>query len=208
MKKEIIIDFETLGVDATSCAVIDCSVVVFERERFINNPYTLADINNVQRFKLSVKDQVSNYNSVVESEVIEFWSKQESVVRNKIKPLDSDLTVTDFVNDFHEIVVANNIDYWWSRGNAFDPIILTRLYNSQNMHAQLNGYLKYHKVRDMRTYIDAKFDFSLKQNGFVPIKDESLWEKSFKLHDSSWDVLADLLRLQAITRAENDLELI
>jgi hypothetical protein len=65
--------------------------------------------------------------------------------------------------------------------------------------------LKFWKIRDTRTFIDAKLDFP-KENGFVPIKDEALWKKHFKLHNSSWDILADVLRLQAIVRAENDLE--
>ena len=57
----------------------------------------------------------------------------------------------------------------------------------------------------MRTYIDAKFNFET-QNGFCPVSDTSTWDRNFKKHDSSWDVLADVLRLQAIVRAENDLE--
>ena len=60
-------------------------------------------------------------------------------------------------------------------------------------------------VRDMRTYIDAKFDFETK-NGFCPVSDDEAWDRTFKAHDSSWDVLADVLRLQAIVRAENDME--
>jgi hypothetical protein len=38
------------------------------------------------------------------------------------------------------------------------------------------------------------------------VANESAWETTFKPHDSSWDILADVLRLQAIVRAENDLE--
>ena len=49
-------------------------------------------------------------------------------------------------------------------------------------------------------------NFENKQNGFTPIADSEKWDKIFKAHDSSWDVLADVLRLQAIVRAENDLE--
>ena len=60
-------------------------------------------------------------------------------------------------------------------------------------------------VRDMRTYIDAKFNFDT-ANGFCPIADQQKWDRAFKKHDSSWDVLADVLRLQAIARAENDME--
>ena len=61
------------------------------------------------------------------------------------------------------------------------------------------------KVRDVRTFIDAKFDFSTR-SGFVPLADEKYWNEAFVAHDSTHDVAADVLRLQAIYRAENDLE--
>ena len=69
----------------------------------------------------------------------------------------------------------------------------------------MGNYLKYWSVRDTRTFIDAKFDFP-KLNAFVPVSDTAKWEYNFKAHDSKHDVAADILRLQAITRAENDLE--
>ena len=99
----------------------------------------------------------------------------------------------------------NKIDYWWSRGNSFDPVILFRLMNAYGQDKLMNEYLKFWKVRDIRTYIDAKFDFSTR-SGFVPLADEGYWERTFVAHDSSHDVAADVLRLQAICRAENDLE--
>jgi len=37
---------------------------------------------------------------------------------------------------------------------------------------------------------------------------EEKWNKSFKKHDSAWDILADVLRFQQIHRAENDLDLL
>ena len=69
----------------------------------------------------------------------------------------------------------------------------------------LNRALKFYTVRDVRTHIDAKFDYSTK-SGFVPVADEEYWKKAFIAHDSTHDVAADILRLQAIHRAENDLE--
>ena len=37
---------------------------------------------------------------------------------------------------------------------------------------------------------------------------EEKWNKAFKKHDSSWDILADVLRFQQIFRAENDLDVL
>lgn len=210
MKKryDLCIDFETMAKDANSCAVIDCSVIVFDWDRFLTNPYTLKDINLTKRFKLSIKDQVANYDWVIEKQTIAFWEEQSAEVRSKIVPKKDDLTVKEFTSEFINYLIDNGkIEYWWSRSNTFDPIILSRLFKSQNKLLAMEEYLKFWRVRDTRTYIDAKFDFKTK-NGFIPISNETAWEQNFKEHDSSWDVLADVLRLQAIIRAENDLEMI
>lgn len=205
MKKNLVLDFETMGTEPTTCAVVDCSVMIFDWDDFTTNPYTTKDINRVRRFKLNVAEQVKEYGYEIEEDVIQFWSEQSKEVRDKIKPSQQDLTVKEFVSNFHNLVVDENIGHWWTRGNAFDPIIITRLFDSQGRKSHLYNYLKYYMVRDMRTYIDAKFDFETK-NGFCPVSDDEAWERTFKAHDSSWDVLADVLRLQAIVRAENDME--
>lgn len=202
-------DFETMGKDSMTCAAVDCAVMVFDNERFLsNNPYTLNDIDLVVKLKLSVADQVKNYGCVVEEDTLKFWQQQSKEVRAHVKPTENDLTVKEFVDKFYQLLYNNRVNYWWSRSNTFDPIILERLFKYVDRKKDKDNVLKFWQVRDTRTYIDAKFDFSLKQNGFVPIADEKLWEQKFKLHDSAWDVLADVLRLQAIARAENDLPLI
>lgn len=205
--KDLIIDFETMGSEPTNCAVIDCSVMVFDWDRFTSdNPYTARDIKETRKFKLSVADQVKNYDYKVEQSVLDFWQQQSKEVRANIKPRPDDLTVEEFVKQFHDFVIDAGVKHWWSRSNTFDPVILTRLFDSQGKKEHLYGYLKYYLVRDTRTYIDAKFNFENKKNGFCPVADEQLWESTFKAHDSSWDILADVLRLQAIVRAENDME--
>lgn len=205
--KDLIIDFETLGSEPIDCVTIDCSVMVFDWDKMLSdNPYTLKDINLTRKFKLSVSDQVKNYNYRIEDEVLEFWQKQDKEVRNQIKPKPDDLTVEEFVKQFHDYVIDANVKHWWSRSNTFDPVILTRLFDSQGKKQHLYEYLKFYLVRDTRTYIDAKFNFENKKNGFCPVSDEAGWEATFKAHDSSWDILADVMRLQAIVRAENDME--
>lgn len=186
--------------------MIDVSVFVADTDKMLsNNPYNLETIKDVKKFKLSVKDQVDNYGWVVYKETVKFWESLEEDARKNIKPLKSDLTVSNCVTEFLEYLIDNSrINYWWSRSNAFDPILLWRLFDSQNKYNHLNEHLPHWKVRDIRTYIDAKLDFP-KKNGFIPIDDEKLWSKTFIEHDSSWDVLADVLRMQKIMRIENDL---
>lgn len=208
MSHHLIIDFETMGKDASKCAVIDCSVIVFDWNKFESQPYSMKNIKDAKRFKLSVADQVKNYNWEIDKSTLQFWEEQEPEVRAKIAPKKSDLTVSEFTKEFHEFLIESpKIDYWWSRSNTFDPIILSRLFEAEDKLLHLEEYLKYWRVRDTRTHIDAKLNFP-KVNGFTPMTDEATWETNFKKHDSSWDVLADLLRLQQIYRAENDLDLL
>ena len=203
--KHCFIDCETLGPKAEDCVVIDFSVIVVDSERFLNKPYTLNDISEVQKLKLSVKDQVDNYNWKVYNSTIKFWESLPAEARKNITPKPNDLSVKEFTTRFiNYLADFGKIDYWWSRSNSFDPVILSRLFDSQEKYLALNEYLPHWKVRDIRTFIDAKLDFP-KKNGFVPIDDEKLWTETFVEHDSSWDVLADVLRMQKIVRIENDL---
>lgn len=208
MRKDVIIDFETFGKNATNCAVIDCSMMFFEWDKFLSdNPYTIRDLANAKRFKLSVKDQVKNYDWKVDQSTVDFWEQQPSEVRKRIVPKNDDLSVSQFSEEFiSALSKEGKIEYWWSRSNTFDPIILQRLFDSQNRLLHVEEYLKFWRVRDTRTFIDAKLDFP-KKNAFVPIQDEEKWNTFFKQHDSSWDVIADVLRMQTITRAEHDMEL-
>jgi hypothetical protein len=207
--RHLIVDFETMGQNVFDCAIIDCSVIIVDTEKMISdNPYKLNDISLVKKFKLSIKDQVDNYKWIVYKDTIDFWLSQPDHIKKNIKPLSSDLLVKDFVEQFLLYLINNGkVQYWWSRSNTFDPLLLWRLFNSQNRYTQMNEYLPYWRIRDIRTFIDAKLDFP-KKNGFVPIIDQEKWERVFIEHDSTWDVFADALRMQAILRAEKDLEMI
>lgn len=208
MRNDLIIDFETFGKDANKCAVIDCSVMVFNWDRFLDDPYNFKDVVKAKRFKLDVVNQVKKYGFEVDASTVSWWESLGPEVRKHIKPTPNDLTVEMFCSEFMDYLISQpNITYWWSRSNTFDPIILGRLFKSQNKLLHMEEYLKFWRVRDTRTYIDAKLDFP-KINGFCPINNTEVWENNFKEHDSSWDILADVMRLQAIHRAENDMEMI
>ena len=205
--KHLFFDFETMGKIVADCAMIDCSVFVADTEKMLSaNPYTTKTIIEIKKIKLSVKDQVDNYDWKVYADTLQFWQSLPEEARKHIKPLKTDLRVQEFVDEFTNFLIdSGKIDYWWSRSNTFDPFLIWRLYESQKKSATFNEYLPFWRVRDIRTFIDAKLDFP-KKNGFVPIADETFWGKVFVEHDSAWDVLADVLRMQAIIRAENDLE--
>jgi hypothetical protein len=206
-KTNFIFDMETIGANVLVCPVVDMAYTTFVWQRFLDEPYTFQElVDSVQTVKLSIMDQMKNYNCSFKKEDITWWENLPKHARDKIKASESDLTAVDFCDTIVAYLKEQKkLDYWWSRGNSFDPVILDRLMKATGNDLAYSQYLQYWKVRDVRTYIDAKFNFSTK-SGFVPLADEKYWEETFVAHDSSHDVAADVLRLQAIFRAEHDLE--
>jgi hypothetical protein len=207
-RKDFIFDLETIGANVHVCPVVDMSYATFEWDRFGHDPYTFEELitDTVKTVKLSVNDQMANYNCSFKRGDVEWWEKLPLHAKNKLKPTENDLTVVDFCDTIISYLRKEvNIDYWWSRGNTFDPIVLWRHMEATGQAMLLDQYLKFYKVRDVRTHIDAKFNYTTR-NGFIPVANEELWNTTFVAHDSSHDVAADIMRLQAIHRAENDLE--
>lgn len=207
MTTHMILDFETLGQDVLSCPIIDCSYVAFEYERFLDQPYTIAELlKMIQKTKLSIEDQVKRNKMVVEKSSLDWWQEQGKEARSKLKPSPNDVTLEDFMEDILSYAEGYKIKYWWSRSNTFDPIILGQRAAILGMKKRMDTCLPYWGVRDTRSYIDAKFDFK-SSTSFTPIEDHDLWNRTFVKHDSAHDIMADILRLQAIVRSENGLAL-
>ena len=204
---ELIIDFETLGQSVMKCPILNCSMFVFDRERFKSktNPYTYDEIlKNCVTLKLNVGEQVKN-GYKIEPGTLDFWSKVNDEAKKQLVPSKNDLTYAEFCDKMMQYLQLEKITYWWSRSNTFDPILLWRIFEDASKLDDLNSKLKFWKIRDVRTYIDAKTDFSLGKNGFVPI-DLHTWSEKFKEHDSRHDITGDILRLQKITRIEEGLD--
>jgi len=201
-RKHLIIDFETMGIDIHSCAVIDMSAMVFDWDRFqTNKPYNFDSISECKKFKLNVQQQVKEHDFTIDQSTLEFWAEQPKNVRKNISPKPDDLSVDEFCDEFLEFLIPHGkISCWWSRSNTFDPIILWRLFDAAGKLPKIHEYLPHYVLRDTRTWIDAKLNFP-KKNGFAPVNKEE-WDKHFKHHDSSWDILADVLRMQFIERVE------
>ena len=206
--KLIFIDFETMGDDVLEpCAAVDMSIIVGDTEKMLSdNPYSCKDVILAKKFKLSVKDQVSNYGFVVQDRGVKFWQEVSPEARKHVKPSADDLTVEQFINQLiNHLNIIGKFDYWFSRGNTFDPIILQRLFKVVGKTYTFKEYFRFNRVQDMRSFINAKMEYPVTTN-ITPIQDEVFWKSVFVEHDSAWDVLADLLRYQTILRLENDLE--
>lgn len=208
MTTHFIFDYETLGQNVNTCAIIDCSYVAFEWERFVDQPYTISELlSMIKTSKLDVKQQVEKHGFVVEKSSVEWWGTQGGLAREKIKPLPTDISLEQYVEDILSYCESYRIKYWWSRANTFDPIILARCVEKLNQKKRMDTCLPFWGVRDTRTYVDAKLSFKNSKNGFVPVKDEDQWKREFKLHSSAHDIMADILRMQTLTRLENNLDI-
>lgn len=204
--KNVIIDFQTFGFDAKTCPAIGCSVFTFDWKRFGDNPYSFQEIvDGSKNFKLSVQEQVEKYGYIVEQESIDWWGERLPSIRKSIKPSSSDLGVDDFiVNLIEHMKSSPKFAYWWTRNNTFDPVVLYGLSRCVNKQSEIQDIFKPWRVRDMGTYIDAKFDFSSDTN-FIPVEDSEYWNDTYIQYNCSHDIAADVLRLQTIFRAEHDL---
>lgn len=208
-KWHFILDYETMGQDPTVCAAVDCSYVCFDWDRFTSeDPYTFNGLlNRTQRAKFDVQDQVKRHGFQIDPSTVEWWSQQDREVRQLIRPTLEDIKIEDFMIDLENYLEGKSIKYWWSRSNTFDPIILWHMAQKAGYKLTIAKLLPHWKVRDTRSFIDGNTNFSLKSNGFTPIKDEKRWTELFKQHSSRHDIVADVLRLQTLVRLGNNLEI-
>lgn len=199
-----ILDFETLGPNIFKAPIINCSYYVFDWTRFTSdNPYTFKElIVDIKFNKLNVKNQVKDGCAFTNADV-QWWEDQGEYARKQLTPLANDISVEQFYNNVKSYIGKTKISRWWSRSNCFDPILLQRIAEQVSTNEDLNKMLPFWNLRDVRTFIDTRFDFKLKYNGFCPIEDEELWKKYFIKHNSVHDVAADVLRMQRIERLIN-----
>jgi hypothetical protein len=208
--KLLFLDFAMLGYHPEDCVILDCSVGVAETERMLGStPYTAMDaFKATKRFKLDISSQ-KELGFVAHQSGIDFWKTQpKEMIERVLKPSHKDLSVADFTTAFVEhLITVGQIDTWWSWNSMDDAAILWRLFRSVNKESVIREYLPRHKSRDVATFIDAKFDLNNKKLDFVPITDVEYWNKIYIKADSSMEVMANIMRVQAVLRAELDLEL-
>lgn len=202
---DLILDFETLGQSVIRCPILNCSLLRFDRDRFLTDePYSYDELlDNTFHLKLDVAAQVeAGYK--IEPGTIAFWEKLGPEAQKQLKPSKNDLTYSQFCDNMMAWIGAAKIDYWWSRSNTFDPILLWRIFEDVGRLEEMGEKLKFWKVRDIRTYIDAKTDFNLTKNSFIPVS-KAEWDAKFIAHDSRHDIVADVLRIQKLVRLEQEL---
>lgn len=195
-----------MGQDVLAVPILDVAYTTFDWSRFTSdNPYTFQELTmNMPTLKADVKDQVDRFGCSFTQRDLAWWTSQGPEQKKKISPSTNDLTLEVICDTLLKYVQKQKIGIWWSRGNSFDPVLLHRIMRDTGNTDAINKALQFWNVRDTRTYIDAKFDFKVR-NTMCPVPSKEKWKEVFKGHDSTHDVAADILRLQAVVRGENDL---
>lgn len=204
---ELFFDSETLSENSIDATVVDVSCLIIDKEKMISDkPYTMRNIIEVQYFKLDTDQQMNDFNTKSSKHTMDFWSKQTQEIRNRIKPSDKDINVSTFIKKFNSYIGSEPaLSKFWCRNTSFDFINLKRLYSYDGKN--IDDYIKHYQIRDIRTCLDTSFEFAEDANlNFCPVKDEDFWNKVFQQHNSTWDVIADVLRYQAILRANKGME--
>jgi hypothetical protein len=204
------IDFSMLGYYPEDCIILDCSVAVVSKDKMLSQtPYTTMDaFKEVKRFKFDISSQKA-LGFIAHENGIDFWrSQSKEMVDRVLKPSDKDLSVVDFTTAFIDHLISKGkINTWWSWNSMDDAAILWRLFRTVNKESAIREYLPRNKARDVATFIDAKFDLDNKKLDFVPIDDVEYWNKIYLKTDSAMEVMANIMRIQTILRAELDLEI-
>lgn len=206
----LIFDMETLAVRERHKAIaLDISFFAFDPRRFTSEPYTFSEIlNSAVRLKYSIVDQKKNHGFVSDPETVQFWNSQDEELKKKIlfiKP--TDLTLDEVFDIFIQYAEDHRVKQWWTRSNIFDPIVMEGHAEALGKFDRFKNTLQYNMVRDMRSYIEGYFGFNV-DNKFVPTASDEvdMFNRRFVEHDSTHDIVADILRIQCIERARAGLD--
>lgn len=202
MNLHFIHDYETIGQDVFTCPVVNCAYYIFDWDRFTENPYSFEElIESIKLTKFDLKAQAQQGIKPKKSDM-DWWLQLPRDVFSQLLPSEQDVDYSHFCDQITNYIGSKKVKFWWSRATNFDGILTERIFRSQKLQFPLPFYT----VRDVRTYIDAKFDFKNKTNNICPVDDKEYWDRVFKPHNSIHDVSADILRLQKIVRVQEGLE--
>lgn len=199
------VDFETLGLNTASDIIVNCASLRFDWDRIkSDNPYSFRElVQNTKLYKLDIAEQKNIGWTTDVNCINEFWMKQPPSIRNQLKPSNEDIKLEKFAN--HIIEDTRGIDRWWARRFHMEVGVIHRIMRHVGKLEAFEYNAKYYKATDTPTHINAKFDNTVRDD-FCPVTDVEFWDKVFQKHNSVHDVAADVMRLQTIYRAENELE--
>lgn len=205
-----IFQFETLGQNAFTCPVLDLTYYNFDWSRFksVMEPYRFSElVPEIQTIKFNVVEQVKKFGYIPEDQTIDWWKAQGSMAKDRIRPSEeNDVSLKNGMLTWINDLPNKNKGIIWSKGNNFHNVIADRII--RNLVIQTDKF-SYWSARDLRTFIDTKFDFTTTGRlDFSPFQDEAKWAAVYNPYAHGHKLAADIMRLQTITRAEADLDII
>lgn len=180
--KHIIVDFNAVGQNARDCAIVDCSYLTFDTNRFdSNNPYTYDELfNSSAKVKLDVASQAKDGAKINQVD-LGWWTEQPPEVKSMIKPSTNDVQISELTEILDS--ASSNVGHYWVRGIDFDSTILARVHSFPHW-----------RMRDVASFIDGATFFRVKNN--FPL-DGVFMDKKY---DTRHNVIVDVLRMQYIRR--------
>lgn len=141
----LIVDVESLAIHSDA-VVLSAAILYFEFDK----EYTYTELcNNTLFVKFNVKEQIKEYNRIIEKDTAEWWKKQSKIVREKsLIPSSCDMILKDGINAMREYIKAHcdpSKTIIWARGNI-DSILVDSLCTAIG-EPVLMGYNRYMDVR-------------------------------------------------------------
>jgi len=192
----MIFDLETLGTDASNCPVLSGAAFAFDTTRFISHPYSMDEIiNNSTYIKVNVNEQCTKLGRVIEKDTLTWWKQQDKEVqKSQLIPNKDDKPVAALIKMLYNTYIDEAIVY--TRGNTFDPVIITSLCKQLNIEDPYPWYM----VRDTRSLIDGLGWGCNIRDTFIP-ESVDVPEAYIKSHDPRHDIALDVMRIQSLVIA-------
>ena len=136
--KDLMIDIETVGNHYNS-AIVEIAGVYFDR-------YT-GELGKEIDLYIDHTNSIMNYDLYSDEDTLDWWSKQDLIVFNKVFHNPKKMTLLKAVNKFNKFVENDTIV--WSHA-SFDPVILKTNIEAVNKMFPFH----YRNIRDLRTLVD------------------------------------------------------
>lgn len=194
-------DFETLGTNIESAPIVNLATLRVNSDRFTSdNPYTFNELVSMSTFhKFDVVEQVRVYGRVIEQKVLDWWKNQSAAAQLQLKRSKDDISIDRLFHIFNDEVKAYQCKYVFTRGNTFDPPLLTSLCRAIGK----DDPVPFYRVKDVRSFIlGLTFGHNI-DDRFIP---PNVSESEFIYHDPRHDVAIDVMRVQYLLRTMDGLD--
>lgn len=198
-KESIIFDFETLSLNRVKGVILSLAALKFDENRFSSdNPYTWDElVDSTDYIKFDVNEQVKNYNRVIDSGTLEWWSNLPEESKRCFYPSENDRPLKE-IYSFLKKMWPSELHRIYSRGNTFDPILLDYILEDINE----KPFYVFSLIRDTRSFIEGLSYGTDLQNSFIPQE----YKNRFIKHNPIHDIVMDVIRIQFLVRIIDNVE--